>query len=538
MPRTTRRLTAFLASLGLAFTGLVAAGGTLAPAAASADNPSAAATITPGATGPAAAAPGTLMFIKDHNVWMSRGDGTGQVRVTSDGYSSNRYGSPVMDDKGVIAALRGSKVIRMRTDGTVLSTVDVGTLLPVGEGGIQNTSTVALSPDGSKIAYDQTSWKGMGYSVNVGTRFSASTALTSSGAQELHRSSPKWVTNSRVVMRSYTTIYLRDLASGASVQWFEDDDVFGDPECDFLCWGQELYDPEVSRDGSRLVTMRGPVEQPLLVTLKISGNVKTAIPPVPTLSCYFGTDVPDSEFDTPTIAPNNRTIAWQMTGGIYVKASMDNCEVNDVALIVPGGSDPSWSAVAYKAPTPAPKPVAPKKFKSTKAPAISGTAKVGKTLKVTKGTWSPAPTKTTYQWKRNGKAIKGATKATYKVKKADAGTKITATVTVTRTSYTKASKTSKAKAVALLNTKKPKIAKKPAAKVGKTLKVTKGTWKTKPKKITYQWYRGKKAIKGATKAKYKLTKADRGKKIRVKVTAQRTGYPKTAVYTTYTKKVK
>lgn len=36
--------------------------------------------------------------------------------------------------------------------------------------------------------------------------------------------------------------------------------------------------------------------------------------------------------------------------------------------------------------------------KATKAPTVSGTAKVGKVLKAARGTWTPAPSSYTYQW--------------------------------------------------------------------------------------------------------------------------------------------
>ena len=229
MNPTTTRPTALVASLALAVTGLVATGGALAPAAASGPDVVAPSVIDPAASSaavPAAAAPGTLVFIKNHNVWMSRSDGSGQVQVTKDASGTyDRYTSPSMSDNGIITALRDTDVVRLRSDGTVLSTFDVGTLLPVPEGGIQATTTVYASPDGSKVAYDQTSWKGFGSSVQVGTRFSASNRWTSAAEQELSVSNPKWVTNSRVVLRAWSTIYLRDLSSNQSVAWFEDDDV-------------------------------------------------------------------------------------------------------------------------------------------------------------------------------------------------------------------------------------------------------------------------------------------------------------------------
>ena len=60
------------------------------------------------------------------------------------------------------------------------------------------------------------------------------------------------------------------------------------------------------------------------------------------------------------------------------------------------------------------------------------------------------------------------------------------------------------------------------AKVGVTLKAKVSKF-TKGVKYSYAWYRNGKKIKGATKPTYKLKKADRGKKISVKVTAKKAG---------------
>ncbi len=82
--------------------------------------------------------------------------------------------------------------------------------------------------------------------------------------------------------------------------------------------------------------------------------------------------------------------------------------------------------------------------------------------------------------------------------------------------------------------KKPKVSGK--AKVGKKLKTNKGSWNTTVA-VKYQWLRNGKAIKGATKAKYKVTKKDKGKKLKVKVTASKSGW-KSASATSKAVKIK
>jgi hypothetical protein len=111
----------------------------------------------------------------------------------------------------------------------------------------------------------------------------------------------------------------------------------------------------------------------------------------------------------------------------------------------------------------------------------------------------------------------------FAVENADAGAKWTVTATkVGKKSLTK--------------TPAPKIT--GTAKVGKTLKAKAGTWKPSKVKLSYQWYRGDKKIKKATKSTYKLTKSDKGKKIKVKVTGKKSGYKTVTKTSKATAKVK
>jgi len=83
------------------------------------------------------------------------------------------------------------------------------------------------------------------------------------------------------------------------------------------------------------------------------------------------------------------------------------------------------------------------KVATAATPKISGKAKVGKKLTAKPGAWTSGTT-FTYQWYANGKAIKGATKATLTLKKAQKGKKITVTVTGKKSGYATVAKTSKA----------------------------------------------------------------------------------------------
>ncbi len=146
----------------------------------------------------------------------------------------------------------------------------------------------------------------------------------------------------------------------------------------------------------------------------------------------------------------------------------------------------------------------------------------------------------TYQWLRSDKAIKGATKSVYTLVAADKAKKISVQVTGSLDGYTTTSRTSAAtkavKAGKLAATPKPKIS--GTAKVGKKLKAKAGKWKSATVKLSYQWQRNGKKIKGATKSSYKLTKADKGKKITLKVKGSKAGYSSASTTSRRTVKVK
>ncbi|MEY2989145.1 MAG: hypothetical protein RLZZ163_61 [Actinomycetota bacterium] len=73
---------------------------------------------------------------------------------------------------------------------------------------------------------------------------------------------------------------------------------------------------------------------------------------------------------------------------------------------------------------------------------------------------------------------------------------------------------------AIRTVSQPKV--KGKARVGATLKVSRGTYSPKPSKIKVTWKIGKKTVSAGTS--YKVKPADRGKTIKVTVTASKKGY--------------
>ena len=152
-------------------------------------------------------------------------------------------------------------------------------------------------------------------------------------------------------------------------------------------------------------------------------------------------------------------------------------------------------------------------------PSISGTAKVGGTLTAKTGTWTKGTT-LGYQWYASGKAIKGATKSTYKLPASLVGKKVTVKVTGKKAGYVTAAKTSKA-TPKVTQSATPTI--KGTAKVGQKLTANPGRWGS-GMKLTYQWYANGKAIAKAKGKTLTLTSGVKGKKITVKVTGKKSGY--------------
>ena len=129
------------------------------------------------------------------------------------------------------------------------------------------------------------------------------------------------------------------------------------------------------------------------------------------------------------------------SGTYWIRAAYSGDGFKIESREVSAGSDPGIRVVMDTAP-----------FRKRYGASIHGTRKVGKTLSVAATRWLAGSYPTTeasmsFQWKRNGSAIRGATRSTYKLTGSDRGKRITVTATAHRYGYTTGSVTSSSKKI-------------------------------------------------------------------------------------------
>ena len=67
---------------------------------------------------PAVASADSIVYVKDHNVWLADGNGGSQYQVTLDGTADDPYRSPSQADDGTIAASHGDEILRISRTAT------------------------------------------------------------------------------------------------------------------------------------------------------------------------------------------------------------------------------------------------------------------------------------------------------------------------------------------------------------------------------------------------------------------------------------
>ena len=186
-------------------------------------------------------------------------------------------------------------------------------------------------------------------------------------------------------------------------------------------------------------------------------------------------------------------------GATGPKYTLTSADVGAKIAVRVTGSRFNFSSFAETSTPTAPvaKPVA---ARATTAPQVTGTARLGGTLRASTGTWDLSGASFAYQWLRDGKAIVGATQSSYALTTADVGAALAVRVTARIAGRQDGVATSSATKIAK---GKPKVtAKVKSVKASKRAKVkvtVKATGLVRPTGTVTVKY-GKKSVKVALKA--------------------------------------
>ncbi|AWF98779.1 sialate O-acetylesterase [Clavibacter michiganensis] len=206
-------------------------------------------------------------------------------------------------------------------------------------------------------------------------------------------------------------------------------------------------------------------------------------------------------------------------------------------------TSPGIAVVATPVTPPPPAPAVP--FEATTTPVIQGSPVADSPLRVETPAWTPEATSYSYAWARDGVTVLRATDATYAVRRADAGSRITVTVTGTRTGYTATSVTSEPTAVVVDALDVPPAEPAPSpddqpftdaptptitgdATVGSTLTAETPVWTPEATAFSYVWQRNGVVVPGRTASTYVPAPRDAGSQITVTVTGRADGYAPTS----------
>jgi hypothetical protein len=292
---------------------------------------------------PAVAAADSIVYIDGGNVWSASADGATKVQLTDGG----QWHSPTQSDSGMIAAVQGTGPIQLMTGaGQPIHTIttaaqksaDGGTFAP-------RPVNLALSPDGSKLAYEYTALScppasscGTTQSSVFYTETNVTTATdVSVYGNQFSVGQPEWVTNSRTLV-----------FGGAGSQVSIDDLGAGDySHTPWMTPNLDLGDGDVSPDGKRLVTTADYGANLRLGFFEVKGDVRSETPPeFPTFVCESAAD---PKLADPTWSPDSQSFAWVQQDGLTVQrfgkfVGGDGCAEapGSYRILSPTGSQPDW----------------------------------------------------------------------------------------------------------------------------------------------------------------------------------------------------
>lgn len=287
---------------------------------------------------PGLAAADSLVFVKSGDVWVSEPDGSRQTRLTSDG--GYKYAS--QSENGVIAASRGSRVVRISRSGKIEASFPTS----VGDNDSYGPYDTEISPDGKHIAYEYFQYSDF-WGLRIGVAYIDASTGEHIGETQTGWSFPAWIDNLRLIHsgapnKLITDVMIRELGepNNTAIDWFSHPDAGG------------IRDGDISRDSGKLAFVGGENDE-LLLVYRRTGELGVDTPEY----CYHYLE-PNGKYRDPAISPDGRKLAWQEDDGIHVGPLPDfsaGCSMpaDEGGLVIPGAINPDWGPASVPSP---PKP--------------------------------------------------------------------------------------------------------------------------------------------------------------------------------------
>jgi hypothetical protein len=362
----------------------------------------------------------SFVYMKGGNVWISHGDGSNPRQITG---GPNTWSWPTEDDGGTILVAGGqgginagiedtpgSEIYRLNQQGAGLSAPQQtpGSMSSVGCPTYAPVS-LRVAPDGQHYAYH--SFFCDHFITQVGTVGGAGFTSSEYMGDFMF---PYWVNNSSfLITRGGVQFDTCDTSTGSNCEWWTHD--LGDAVNYGWPWFSDDASSDgiaISRDGTKFASVEddganyGGAAQNVEVRLwNASGaptNANGGSVSTPTLKCSI--TLPADPGSTlwyynagPSFSPDGTRLAFAEPDGVHIAnvSNLNSCSSVTAPLVIPGGTQPFWSAAdeaanaGYVPPSPGPQPapdktaprigvlrISPKRFAvSKKATALSARKK-------------------------------------------------------------------------------------------------------------------------------------------------------------------